>query len=474
MLEVRDPKRQQRRRMRRVEAGMEPVQPKPRGLAERVGICGRAVPHETRVPTPDNANNPYFHTIIPNGAWQGQRCFLIGGGPSLRGFDFSKLRGELVIGINRAFEFLDPALVFSVDRRLLAQWILPGKLGEDVKKRWGQILATKVWLRDVIKDYPEEVYIIDTHFRERFTPCLHEGFGRTNNSGFGALSLACALGAKDIYLLGYDQKGNPATGRQEWFHSGYPEVDGARCYQQNMIPLFERYAPAMRAKGHNVVNLNRDSALRCFRFGDLADLPAKPTRPLVIGYHTRDSIYPPLARRMLASIHRFGLEADLRSVPPFDGWQSATHYKARFIKKMLKEYPKRPLLFLDADVEMRRYPAIFDNLNADIAVNIVDWSQYSSISRKDRELNTSVVYIRNTRRVMAMLDEWIAMNDRLEHTGRWEQKNLQDVLEKWTKKLKVKLLPDAYCQIFDLMREAGEPVIELYQASRKSKAIVGA
>ena len=33
--------------------------------------------------------------LLEDGAWAGRRCFIVGGGPSLKGFDFRRLKGEL-------------------------------------------------------------------------------------------------------------------------------------------------------------------------------------------------------------------------------------------------------------------------------------------------------------------------------------------------------------------------------------------
>ena len=58
--------------------------------------------------------------ILPDGSWSGRRCFIVGGGPSLKGFDFERLRGERVIAINKAFydvPFAD--IVFAMDSPFL-------------------------------------------------------------------------------------------------------------------------------------------------------------------------------------------------------------------------------------------------------------------------------------------------------------------------------------------------------------------
>ena len=69
-----------------------------------------------------------LESVISSGAWEGRRCFIVGGGPSLKDFDFSQLKGALTIGINRAFERFDPTILFSADERFWRyQW--ENKLG---------------------------------------------------------------------------------------------------------------------------------------------------------------------------------------------------------------------------------------------------------------------------------------------------------------------------------------------------------
>jgi len=41
--------------------------------------------------------------VIENKPWDDQDCWIIGGGPSLKSFDWSTLEGQLVITVNRAF-----------------------------------------------------------------------------------------------------------------------------------------------------------------------------------------------------------------------------------------------------------------------------------------------------------------------------------------------------------------------------------
>ena len=67
--------------------------------------------------------NPLW-TVVRRDAWKGRRVFIVGGGPSLKAFDWKCLRGELTIGINRAFEKFTPTMMFCMGR---ARRKLPAK-----------------------------------------------------------------------------------------------------------------------------------------------------------------------------------------------------------------------------------------------------------------------------------------------------------------------------------------------------------
>jgi hypothetical protein len=73
-----------------------------------------------------HVNAPYnpLHEVLDDGAWEGEPCFIIGGGPSLKGFDFNRLRGQgRVIAINRALEYAPWAdVVFFMDWKLYKRY----------------------------------------------------------------------------------------------------------------------------------------------------------------------------------------------------------------------------------------------------------------------------------------------------------------------------------------------------------------
>jgi hypothetical protein len=98
------------------------------------------------------------------------------------------------------------------------------------------------------------------------SPHIHYGA----NSGYQAINLAYLLGAGQIVLLGYDMQ--CTGGKQHWF-GDHPEgpMKTASNYS-GFVSNFTRLAEDLAAKGVDVVNCTRETALRCFRQAPLDDV----------------------------------------------------------------------------------------------------------------------------------------------------------------------------------------------------------
>lgn len=209
--------------------------------------------------------NRQLHEVLPNGAWEGKPCFVVGGGPSLNGFDWSLLKGKRSIGVNLAFTKFEPTLNFSMDTRFL-NWLLQGKYGQAAKEKFERLRAYKVWLATYELSLPGEIFVVRVYKSYRnglvaFTFDMTEGIGHGNNSGYAALNLAVCLAANPIYLLGFDCK---HEGKRSHWHKGHP-IAQSPSIAKSFIGYFDKQAPRIRAKGFRVINLNPDSALNCFR-----------------------------------------------------------------------------------------------------------------------------------------------------------------------------------------------------------------
>lgn len=180
---------------------------------------------------------------------------------------------------------------------------------------------------------------------------------------------------------------------------------------------------------------------------------------IVVGYYTKNTGYAEEVKHLVASLNRFNLPMDITEVPTQGSWQANTQYKAYFIKHMLLRHYPKSVLYLDADARVQQYPSLFDSVDFDLGIMYKD----------NIELVSSTLYFSNNAKVFELVDRWIGSC--LANPQVWDQKVLQYVLENDAEDLSLNVmrLPPTYCQIFDLMKDAGDPVIEQFQASRRFK-----
>lgn len=179
---------------------------------------------------------------------------------------------------------------------------------------------------------------------------------------------------------------------------------------------------------------------------------------IVAAYFTENTGYAEEIKHLEASLKQLDLPMDLVGIPTQGSWQANTHYKAYFIKHMLiRHYPK-DILYLDADARVQQYPALFDSVHFDLG--IFYW--------QNKELISSTLYFANNAKTFELVERWIACC--FENPDIWDQKVLQYAIQVSDDlNLKIEKLPPTYCQIFDLMQDVGQPVIEQFQASRRFK-----
>jgi hypothetical protein len=178
---------------------------------------------------------------------------------------------------------------------------------------------------------------------------------------------------------------------------------------------------------------------------------------IVIGYFTEKTKYEEEIQNLIASLKEFNLPMDIVGIPNQGSFQSNTQFKPYFIKQMLTRHFPKDVLYLDADAIVRQHPAIFDKVDFDVAVML----------RDNIELISATMYFANNSKVMELLDRWIRgchNNPKI-----WDQQVLQYLLQEKCGDLHlvIRQLPPTYCQIFDTMADAGNPVIEQFQASRR-------
>lgn len=158
-------------------------------------------------------------------------CFVVGGGPSLKGFDFSVLKDKTTVVSNKSiFDVPNPNYFVSTDYTFL------NYLKKENKYRnWLKINCLKFFIVNCISDVIQMVngQITDTRYNlayelqdfNRIIICKSaksigydfENFNSGYNSGFSAFQTAVILGFNPIYLLGMDMTSDNET----HYHQGY-------------------------------------------------------------------------------------------------------------------------------------------------------------------------------------------------------------------------------------------------------------
>lgn len=134
-----------------------------------------------------------------DGLLKGKNCFVIGGGNSLRGFDFSLLDNKFTISINHTVIYYpnSKACIF-LDARFLET---KNKEARAFLKTYkGMIFSSykTLYHRDNSNTIP--FYVCN----DRVTKHFSHGLYGTRLSGLVAINLAIVMQADKIYLLGFD------------------------------------------------------------------------------------------------------------------------------------------------------------------------------------------------------------------------------------------------------------------------------
>jgi hypothetical protein len=134
---------------------------------------------------------------------RGERCFIIGNGPSLRQTDLSKLRGEFTFGLNRIY-LAFPELGFTTSCLVSVNDLVLEQSVDEMKAL--QMPKYLTWrARRWFSNDPQAVFV-DTDFTgpENFSPDasgrVFEGFTVT----YVVLQLAYHMGFSEVILIGVD------------------------------------------------------------------------------------------------------------------------------------------------------------------------------------------------------------------------------------------------------------------------------
>lgn len=247
-----------------------------RGLAESQAEILSA----TSQPAPFITSDAALIECLRN-RYQGQRCFIIGNGPSLRIEDLEALRGEVTFASNKIYLSFDETTwrptFYSVEDRLVAR-----NNADRITALTGMTKIFPHHMLPLLPRQPNHAYVrwLPPHdntvsFRE-FSTDLAKGVCWGSTITYTLMQMAVHMGFRQIYLLGLDHTYiEPKTtldgvlvseGERNHFHPDYRKPG-----EQWHLPVLDRlewsygYAKtACDALGVEVWNASRKTALDTF------------------------------------------------------------------------------------------------------------------------------------------------------------------------------------------------------------------
>jgi hypothetical protein len=176
-----------------------------------------------------------------NRIYTGKRVTIIGGGPSLEGFDFKRLRGDVIVTNNAVYDYPSAGMLVAID----ATWIRENN--EKISFFRGIRITDKT---PSFEGWYQVYYTPDYVFRNLDWHCM-----KANLSGYTALALAFYLGATKVVLLGFD--GGFSGERSNYHDRGLDGVNSSAYEKAN--ELYDQF------KAYPVLNVGITSRISSFK-----------------------------------------------------------------------------------------------------------------------------------------------------------------------------------------------------------------
>ncbi len=160
---------------------------------------------------------------------RGQRCFIIGNGPSLKQMDLSPLQNEITFGMNRIY-LMFPELGFQTTYFLTVNSLVIEQCAQDIRALpMPKFLSWRS--RNLIQPSPEMYFLHTTYSGPGFTKDVRKRIWEGATVTNVALQLAFFMGFEQVVLIGvdhnYSAQGKPNTtvvsqgADADHFHAGY-------------------------------------------------------------------------------------------------------------------------------------------------------------------------------------------------------------------------------------------------------------
>jgi len=187
----------------------------------------------------------------PEKIWQGRDAFVIGGGKSLEFFNWDLLKRELTVGCNAAYTLGADVCKVCV----FGDWKF-FKVNQKELAKYKGITFTN--LPNLQKTDLPWLWTLPRQMRG-----LHQdALGWNQNTGYAAINLVLLLGAKRIFLLGFDM--HLTKGKANWHNKGLdkPSEGVYKKFMNNDKCILADWKSKFGST--EIINVTDDSALNIF------------------------------------------------------------------------------------------------------------------------------------------------------------------------------------------------------------------
>ena len=222
----------------------------------------------------------------------GQRCFVIGNGPSLKRTDMSLLKEEFTIGVNRIYLMFDE-LGFSTSYYVCVNRLVIEQCGREIIERvpCPKFISWKT--RDFISFTKDMIFLHSRTASPRFFTDITQGIWEGATVTYAAIQVAYFLGFSKVILIGVDHsywaEGKPraevvSTGEdpnhfdRQYFGKGFrwqlPDLNTSELGYRIARYVFEK-------KRREIVDATIDGKLKIFpkvRYQDLFEARVREIR----------------------------------------------------------------------------------------------------------------------------------------------------------------------------------------------------
>ena len=228
--------------------------------------CRELVQSSNFVPSPETYEllKPFYFgykNVKLEDSLKGEDCFIVGGGASLKGFDFSQLDGKYTITINHSiFYYPNSKAILFIDRKFIKENNFEAEIF--LRKYKGIVFSafrTKYFLESNRSDNVYSFSLNNTAPQEKY----YDGLYHSRSSGLAAVNLALIMKARRIYLLGFDYDYEAPT--KHFYNSNGEdkyknEISYVKPRCNSVVGMFQAYLPYK----DRIINCNPESRLPYF------------------------------------------------------------------------------------------------------------------------------------------------------------------------------------------------------------------